>query len=139
MKRIFKILGILLLLLIGVIVLKSCDFGPPPPRPDLDLPLAPQMPDPASAPMDLSFPPINPYAAEGINPVPHGDAAQQDSTPIPGPMDKTRRLGEDEIDYVFLGPGHFGAFTSGLYPDGRRVLWSNGVNGVFKLTMTVMS
>ena len=133
MKRILKIIGVLLLLLIGVIVLRSCDFGPPPPRPDLDLPLAPQMADPASAPMDLSFPAVNPYAAKGVNPVPHGDAAQQDSTPIPGPMDDTRRLSEDEIDYVFLGPGHFGAFTSGLYPDGRRVLWSNGVNGVFKI------
>jgi hypothetical protein len=133
MKRFFKIIAILLILMIGFVALKTCDFGPPPPRPDLDLPLAPQMTDPASAPMDMNFPSVNKMAAQGVNPIPHGDAAQQDSTPIPGPMDKTRRLEPDEIAYLFLGPGHFGAFTSGEYPDGRRVLWTNGVNGVFKI------
>lgn len=133
MKNSFKIIGIILALLVGVIALKSCDFSPPPPRPDLELPLAPQMADPTSAPLDLNFPPRNPFAADGVNPIPHGDPAQQDSTPIPGPMDKTRRLKESEIAYQYLGPGHFGAFTSGLYPDGRRVIWTNGVNGVFKL------
>lgn len=133
MKRFFKIVGVLLLCLIGFITLKSCDFGPQPPRPDLDLPLAPQMADPSSAPLDMNFPPKNIFAADGINPIPHGDPAQQDSTPIPGPIDETRRLNDDEIVYQYLGPGHFGAFTSGLYPDGRRVIWTNGVNGVFKL------
>ena len=133
MKRIFKIIAFLLLAIIGFTVLKSCDFGPPPPRPDLDLPLAPQMADPKSSPLNMNFPAINPMAAQGVNPIPHGDAAQQDSTPLPGPLDKTRRLSPDEIDYLFLGPGHFGAFTSSEYPDGRRVLWSNGVNGVFKI------
>jgi len=48
-------------------------------------------------------------------------------------MDKTRRLEPGEIKYQFLGPGHFGVSLSSLYPDGRRVAWSNGVNGVFKL------
>ena len=133
MKRFFKIVGVLLLCLIGFITLKSCDFGPPPARPDLDLSLAPQMADPSSAPLDMNFPPKNVFAADGINPIPHGDPAQQDSTLIPGPMDKTRRLNDSEIAYQYLGPGHFGAFTSGLYPDGRRVIWTNGVNGVFKL------
>ena len=133
MKRFFKILTILLLGIVIIGILKSCDFGPPPPRPDLDLPLAPQMADPSSAPMDMRFPSVNPMAAQGVNPIPHGDAAQQDSTPIPGPMDKTRRLAADEIAYQFLGPGHFGAFTSSEYDDGRRVLWTNGVNGVFKI------
>ncbi len=133
MKRIFKILGLIILGLIALISLKNCDFGPEPPRPDLDLPLAPQMADPSSAPMDMNFPAINPFAAKGVNPIPHGDAAQQDSTPLHGPMGTTRRLEADEISYLFLGPGHFGAFTSGLYEDGRRVLWSNGVNGVFKI------
>ena len=133
MKRVFKIVGLLLVLLIAFIALKSYDFGPPPPRPDLDLPLAPQMADPSSAPLDMNFPAINPMAAQGINAIPHGDAAQQDSTPIPGPIDETRRLEDDEIVHLFLGPGHFGAFTSSEYADGRRVLWTNGVNGVFKI------
>jgi len=133
MKRIFKIVGLLLILLIGFTALKSCDFGLPPPRPDLDLPLAPQMADPASAPMDMNFPAANPMAGQSTNPIPHGDPAQQDSTPISGPMDKTRRLKESEIVYRFLGPGHFGVNISSEYPSGYRVIWTNGVNGVFKL------
>ena len=133
MKRVLKIIGLLLVLLIGFFVLKSCEFGPQPPRPDLDLPLAPQMADPASAPMDMNFPSTNTKAANGVNPMPHGDPAQQDSTPIAGPLDKTRRLREDEIVNTFMGPGHFGIYTSSPYADGKRVLWTNGVNGVFKL------
>jgi len=133
MKRIFKIVGLLLVLLIGFTALKSCNFGPPPPRPDLDLPLAPQMADPASAPMDMNFPAANARAGQSTNPIPHGDPAQQDSTPISGPMDKTRRLKESEIVYRFLGPGHFGVNISSEYPSGDRVIWTNGVNGVFKL------
>ncbi|MGB0906410.1 MAG: hypothetical protein ACPGVT_02870 [Maricaulaceae bacterium] len=133
MKRFLKILLVVILALTAIIVLKTCDFGPPPPRPDLDLPLAPQMADPSSAPMNMNFPAVNTFAAQGVNAIPHGDPAQQDSTPIPGPMDETRRLEADEIAYQYLGPGHFGAFNSSEYPDGRRVLWTNGVNGVFKL------
>ena len=133
MKRFFKIVGLLLILLIAFIALKSCDFGPEPPRPDLDLPLAPQMANPSSAPMDMNFPEPNLMAAQSVNPIPHGDPAQQDSTPLPGPMDTTRRLDPSEIKYQFLGPGHFGVSLSSPYPDGRRVVWTNGVNGVFKL------
>jgi len=48
-------------------------------------------------------------------------------------LDVTRRLDPDEIKYQFLGPGHFGVSLSSPYPDGRRVVWTNGVNGVFKL------
>lgn len=133
MKKFLKIVGIVLIFLIGGLSLSMCDLGPEPPRPDLDLAKAPQMADPKSAPMDMKFAPPNPGAAQGVNPMPHGDSAQQDSTPLPGPMDVTRELADDEIKYQFLGPGHFGAFNSSEYPDGRRVLWTNGVNGAFKL------
>jgi len=133
MKRIFKIIALLLIVLIGFVALKTCDFGPPPPRPDLDLPLAPQMTNPSLAPMDMNFPADNPMAGQGVDPIPHGNPAQQDSTPLPGPIDITRRLEPGEIVNRFLGPGHFGINTSGQYPDGRRVLWTNGVNGIFKL------
>lgn len=64
MKRFLKIVGLLSLFLIAVIALKTCDFGPPP-RPDLDLPLASQMVDPTSAPMDMNFPAVNSMAAQG--------------------------------------------------------------------------
>jgi hypothetical protein len=133
MRRFFKIAALLFFILIITGIFRAANVGPPTPRPDLDLPLAPHMADPASAPMNMNFPAPNPMAAKGVNPIPHGDPAQQDSTPLPGPMDRTRRLEAHEIAYQYLGPGHFGAFTSGIYPDGRRLLWSNGVNGVFKL------
>ena len=83
---------------------------------------------PAAAPA-----PVNPYLADSNYPLPHRSSAQQDSTPIAGPRDVTRALRPDELDYTHLGPAHFGAFISGPYPDGRRVLWSNGVNGVYKV------
>ena len=70
MKRMFKILALIIVGLIGLAVLKSCDFGPPSPRPDLDLPLAPQMVDPSSAPLDMNVQAVNPMAAQGVNPVP---------------------------------------------------------------------
>lgn len=133
MKRLLKYLTLFILALIFVGVLRQCDFGPPPPRPDLDLPIAPQMSAPENAPINMAFAPTNLFAAEGVNPLPHGEPAQQDATPIPGPMDVSRRLDPDEIVYQFLGPGYFGAFNSSKYADGRRVLWANGVNGVYKL------
>jgi len=77
--------------------------------------------------------PINPFLAPSNYPLPHRSSAQQDSTPIAGPRGASRALEAGEIDYVQLGPAHFGAFTSGPYPDGRRVLWSNGVNGIYKV------
>lgn len=77
--------------------------------------------------------PKNTELADGVNALPHGDPAQQNATAISGPMDVTRRLKPEEITYRFLGPGYFGAYTSGLYPDGRRVVWANGVNGIYKL------
>ncbi|MEM9704725.1 MAG: hypothetical protein AAF850_01470 [Pseudomonadota bacterium] len=91
------------------------------------------MADPTSAPLDMALAPRNPYAADGVNPMPHGEPAQQDATALPGPLDVTRQLRPDELLYVFLGPGYFGAYTSGLYPDGSRILWANGVNGVYKI------
>jgi len=133
MKKFFKILGLLFLVLIAILALRTCDFGPPPDRSDLDLPRAPQMADPSTAPMDMAFPARNTHAADSVNPMPHGDAAQQDSSPYPGPMDQTRRLADNEIAYQYLGPGHFGGYLSSPYPDGQRVFWTSGVNGIFKL------
>ena len=38
-----------------------------------------------------------------------------------------------ERQYAWLGPGHFGSLISGPYPDGRRVIWSNGRQQIAKL------
>ena len=75
----------------------------------------------------------NPWLADSTYALPHSNSAQQDATLIAGPLGRTRRLSPQELDYVHLGPAHFGAFISGPYADGRRVIWSNGLNGVYKL------
>jgi hypothetical protein len=73
-----------------------------------------------------SPPPKNPYLADSVYALGHGDSAQQDSMAIAGPTGSTRILAPEDIDYAPLGPAHFGAYISGPYPDGRRVIWSNG-------------
>ncbi len=133
MRRIFLIFCLLMTAFLGFQLFKMLELGPEPPRPDLDLPLAPQMADPTSASLDMAFAPKNPFLADGVNPLPHGDTAQQDATPIPGPMGATRALSESELTYQHLGPGYFGIYTSNPYGNGERVLWTNGVNGIYKI------
>jgi len=132
-RRFFLILCLSVFAFLFMGLFRMLGFGPQPPRPDLDLPIASKMANPESAPTDMAFAPPNPFLADGVNPLPHGDAAQQDATPIPGPMGKTRALDEQEIDYQYLGPGYFGIYTSSPYANGKRVLWTNGINGVYKM------
>ena len=97
---------------------------------------APQAPEASLAAhkeAPVAFAPKNIFLADSVNALPHGDPAQQDATALPGPLDETRRLDPEEIEYRFLGPAYFGASTSGVYADGGRVLWANGVNGLYKL------
>ncbi len=134
MKKLIKVIAIVLvcvlfLILFFILWQKVTDSNRAP-----DLSLMPaaalrQSPDTGA----YAFAPKNVYLADAINPLPHGDPAQQDTTSVAGPLDKTRVLDEDEIVYQFLGPGHFGAYTSSKYADGRSVLWTSGVNGIFKL------
>ena len=77
--------------------------------------------------------PRNPYLADSGNAMAHGRCDQQDNTPGPGPEGPTETLGGGDIQYVHLGPGHFGGVISGRYPDGRRVIWSNGRQVIAKL------
>ena len=76
---------------------------------------------------------VNPFLADSVNPMSHGDPAQQDAVWVPGPADPGPRLGADEVQYAPIGPGHFGAYTSSPYPDGRRVIWSNGLDRIVKV------
>jgi hypothetical protein len=87
----------------------------------------------AAAAVAAELPPRNPFLADSHYAIGHGDSAQQDSVALPGPRGPSRALAPDEIDYAAVGPGHFGAATSGPYPDGRRVLWSNGLDRIAKL------
>ena len=50
-----------------------------------------------------------------------------------GPTGPSEVLDDDDLQYTWLGPGHFGTLVSGAYPDGRRVIWSNGRQTIAKL------
>ena len=66
-------------------------------------------------------------------PIGHVDSAQTTSTPIAGPTGPSGELGADDLTYQHLGPGHFGIAISPEYPDGERVIWSNGGDRISKL------
>ena len=73
----------------------------------------------------------NPFLANSQNPIAHGRCDQQDCTPIAGALPAGdpkvgEVLGTGDLQHTWLGPGHFGGLISGEYPDGRRVIWSNG-------------
>ena len=132
MRRFLKKFALVIVALVLITLIRNA-LEPEEARPDLDLNPAPTSTTNLAQPDSHSFAPVNPFLAKGVNPLPHGDTAQQDATPIPGPMGKTRRLSENELTYQFLGPGHFGIYTSSPYANGKRVLWTNGVNGIYKL------
>ncbi|MFT5697091.1 MAG: hypothetical protein ACI9QQ_003075 [Myxococcota bacterium] len=79
------------------------------------------------------LPPRNPYLADSVYPLGHGDSGQQDALPVRGPSDPGPKLERSEIEYAHIGPAHFGAYTSSPYPDGRRVIWSNGLDRIVKV------
>jgi len=80
-----------------------------------------------------NMPETNPFLADSNNSMGHGDSAQQDAMPQAGPDGPTRTLKPGEIQYTFTGPAYFGINTSGIYPDGKRVLWGNGLDRIVKL------
>ena len=82
---------------------------------------------------DPDGPPKNPFLADSIYGIPHGDSAQQDSTKIAGPIGPTKKLSDEERNYQQIGPGHFGIYISSNYEDCSRVLWSNGADRIAKL------
>lgn len=83
--------------------------------------------------MAFEMPEKNPHLADSNYALGHGDAAQQDAMPQAGPSGPTRTLKENEIQYTHTGPGFFGIATSGVYADGNRVLWGNGLDRIVKL------
>ncbi|MEH6581715.1 MAG: hypothetical protein V7754_07245 [Halioglobus sp.] len=83
--------------------------------------------------MAFEMPPKNHFLADSNYALGHGDPAQQDAMPQAGPSGPTRTLKESEIQYTHTGPGYFGIQTSGVYADGKRVLWGNGLDRIVKL------
>ncbi len=80
--------------------------------------------------------PRNPFLADSQNAMAHGRPDQQDNVAGRGPEGPTEVLDPNDssqIQYTWLGPCHFGGLTSGVYPDGGRVIWSNGRQNIAKL------
>lgn len=77
--------------------------------------------------------PRNPFLADSSYPIAHGRCDQQDNVAWRGPEGPSEVLGPDDVQYSWLGPCHFGGLVSGPYPDGRRVIWSNGRENIVKL------
>lgn len=86
-----------------------------------------------SAATAANLPPRNPFLADSVYPLGHGDSGQQDALPVAGPENPGAALDESEIQYNHTGPAQFGASTSSPYPDGRRVFWSNGLDRIVKV------
>lgn len=80
-----------------------------------------------------NMPPRNLHLADSSYPMAHGNPAQQDTIPQAGPWGESRHLAANEISYEHVGPGHFGTTVSGIYADGRRVFWSNGIDRIVKM------
>lgn len=78
-------------------------------------------------------PPVNPELADSVVPIGHFDSAQTDSMAVAGPVGPTQDLTEDDLAYAHIGPAHFGIAISPEYPDGERVIWSNGGDRITKL------
>lgn len=80
----------------------------------------------------------NPFLANSENPISHGRCDQQDCTELSGALPANKSgagdvLTEDDRQFTWLGPGHFGGLISGTYPDGGRTIWSNGRECIAKL------
>jgi hypothetical protein len=87
----------------------------------------------ASMASAVEMPPRNSFLADSVYPLGHGDPGQQDALPVDGPDDPGPALDASEIQYAPTGPAQFGAYTSSPYPDGRRVIWSNGLDRIVKV------
>lgn len=80
-----------------------------------------------------NMPPVNEYLAQSSYSMAHGNPAQQDAVSQAGPAGPSRTLAAQHIQYQHVGPAHFGAVTSGVYADGKRVFWSNGIDRIVKI------
>ncbi len=89
--------------------------------------------EPAVGTISANPPPRNAFLADSDQPIGHGSSAQQDSIPIAGPTGPSETLTDRDIVYQHVGPAHFGIAISGPYPDGSRVIWTNGGDRISKL------
>lgn len=88
--------------------------------------------DAATAP---NYVPPNPHLAASVLPIGHINSAQSTGVDHAGPAGPTEILSQENggLSYTHIGPGHFGAAISPPYPNGKRVIWSNGAERISKL------
>ncbi len=81
------------------------------------------------------YPPDNPFLADSVGPIGHVNSAQTTGMNHAGPSGPSAVLNQENggLTYAHLGPGHYGFAISAPYPDGRRVVWSNGAERISKL------
>ena len=129
--------------LLGLVLLAGCSNNEPPAAKTVqaEAPVAsgaaPSMPRPEYAP-------LNPYLADSVMPIGHFNSAQTTGVEVAGPSGPSGKLSQEDgsLTYTHLGPGHFGMAISGEYPNGKRVIWSNGAERISKLdydTLEVIS
>jgi hypothetical protein len=91
-----------------------------------------------------NYAPQNPHMADSVLPIGHINSAQSTGVDHAGPAGPTEVLSQENggLTYTHIGPGHFGAAISPPYPNGKRVIWSNGAERISKLdydTLEVLS
>ncbi|MGI9294079.1 MAG: hypothetical protein ACR2PS_08865 [Pseudomonadales bacterium] len=82
-----------------------------------------------------NYAPSNPHLAASVLPIGHINSAQTTGMDLAGPTGPSEELSRENggLTYTHLGPGHFGAAISPPYPNGKRVIWSNGAERISKL------
>ncbi|MEP4148406.1 MAG: hypothetical protein ABJL54_14405 [Halioglobus sp.] len=82
-----------------------------------------------------AYAPHNPYLADSVAPIGHINSAQTTGMNHAGPSGPSERLSIEGggLTYTHLGPAHFGYAISPEYPNGKRVIWSNGGDRISKL------
>ena len=82
-----------------------------------------------------NYAPHNPYLANSVAPIGHINSGQTTGMAHAGPSGQTESLSRADggLRYTHLGPGHFGFAISSPYPNGKRVIWSNGADRISKL------
>jgi hypothetical protein len=91
-----------------------------------------------------NYAPANPFLADSVLPIGHINSAQSTGMDHSGPGGPTETLSQENggLTYTHIGPAHFGAAISPPYPNGKRVIWSNGGDRISKLdyeTLDVIS
>lgn len=87
-----------------------------------------------------NYSPANPHMADSVVPVGHINSAQSTGVNLAGPSGPSEVLSQENggLTYTHIGPAHFGAAISPKYPNGKRVIWSNGGERISKLDYDTM-